>query len=38
MDLASTCVAVAVELAFRRARDGRRFGEASSAMQKELRK
>jgi hypothetical protein len=38
MDLASTCIAVAVELGFRRTRDGRRFGEASGAMHKELRK
>jgi hypothetical protein len=35
---ASAYIAVAVDLAFKRARAGRRFGEASDAMQKELRK
>jgi hypothetical protein len=37
MDSASAYIAVAVDLAFRRARAERRFGEASGAMQKELR-
>ena len=38
MNPASANIAVAVDLAFRRARDGRRFGEARGAVQKELRK
>jgi hypothetical protein len=38
MDPASAYVAVAVDLAFKRARAGRRFWEASGAMPKELRK
>jgi hypothetical protein len=38
MDPSSTYIAVGVGLAFTRAIAGRRFGEASGAMQKELRK
>jgi hypothetical protein len=38
MDPASTYIAVAVDLAFTRARAGRRFGKASGTMQRELRK
>jgi hypothetical protein len=38
MDPASAYIGVAVGLAFGRARGGRRFGEASVDMQKELSK
>jgi hypothetical protein len=38
MDPANASIAVAVDLPFRRARAGRRFGETSGAVQKEQRK